>query len=53
MLSGIVPATNMYLIRRLQHIHDAFDPFEWPTKLHELATEMNLCKSILTKVHKG
>jgi hypothetical protein len=51
--SGIVPATNMYLIRRLQRIHDVFYPIQWPTKLHQLATEMNLCKSILTKVHKG
>ena len=51
--SGIVPHTNYYLIGRLQRVHDVFDPIEWLNKLHELATEMNLDKSILTKVHKG
>jgi hypothetical protein len=48
--SGIVPATNMYLIGRLQRIHDIFEPFEWLTKLNELAREMNLDTSkCLTK----
>jgi hypothetical protein len=48
--SGIIPDTNNYLIGRLQRVHDVFDPIEWLTKLHELATEMNLDTSkCLTK----
>lgn len=47
---SLVPTDNCSsLITKLQGVHDSFDPEEWKSELHNVATEFNLNTEVLNE----